>query len=98
MQQTAESSLCRAVVAGDQKVRTWATSQRPTDAAWLQGGLGVWEHSKMKVAFLEDGLGSGDWQAQLKSCFSSFKMRQLGPGLVPCLETIRKIKKPYIHI
>lgn len=52
----------------------------------------------MKVAFLEDGLGSGDWGAQLKSCFSSFKMRQLGPGLAPCLETIRKIKKPYIHI
>ena len=50
----------------------------------------------MKGEFPEDGLGSGDWGGQLKSCFSSLEMRQLGPGSVPCLETISKIKKRYI--
>lgn len=47
----------------------------------------------MKGAFPEDRVGSGDWGGQLKSCFSSLEMRQLGPGSVPCLETISKIKK-----
>lgn len=46
-----------------------------------------------EVVFSEDEFASGNWEGQFKRHLSSFKMRQLHTGLVPCLRTIRKIQK-----
>lgn len=47
-------------------------------------GQNVWEQIRRKQCWPENGFGSGYWEGQLKRYFSSFKMRQLGFGLVLC--------------
>lgn len=91
MQRTAQKRVHNQAVQGEVREEArqpWARSE-------LQGQHGEREASvgpdQRREVFPEDGLGSGDWDGQLKKYFSSFKTRR--PGLVLCLGTKEKCSK-----